>query len=455
MYELKAGACEAGINPPEELFPFRKYENSFLEGCLDELKAKAIVLDNGETRFLILGMDVGETLNGEQKAEITKKYGFDYEHILTFNTHNHSAPLWGHVPAPRGKKPQDQSEREIAYEKTVMAGIHKAVEGAIASLRPARYGFGTGESYINTNRDQLFEDGFWMQGQNYAGFSDKTLAVLKWEDYDGNLIAAFLNYCCHGTCAFTRRDVDGKIKTSPEFMGYACNYVQERCGGTPVIIWSSGAAGDQNPLFSSEGFPRTYEKDGYSESIDTPDGTQYMIQKHWGFQHGIDAIHVIESIRDMKERMKITTSSTIVKLEGQKAPEGADMQYNRLLVDNFLRGYRPDLFENGKHPEKKLVEMVPDGTVDLYMQLAILGDAAFVGEAAEPYCRIGAKCKEASPFKNTVVVTHTDGRKAGYILDDASADHKVFQSFAKVRPGNNDGKIIRGMLDMFDDALNK
>lgn len=72
MYELKAGACEAGINPPEELFPFRKYENSFFEGCLDELKAKAIVLDNGATRFLILGMDVGETLNGEQKAEITK-----------------------------------------------------------------------------------------------------------------------------------------------------------------------------------------------------------------------------------------------------------------------------------------------------------------------------------------------------------------------------------------------
>ena len=40
MYELKAGACEAGINPPEELFPFRKYENSFLEGCLDELRQK-------------------------------------------------------------------------------------------------------------------------------------------------------------------------------------------------------------------------------------------------------------------------------------------------------------------------------------------------------------------------------------------------------------------------------
>lgn len=454
-YELRVGACEAGINPPKELFPFRKYENSFFEGTLDELKVKAIVLDNGETRFLILGMDVGDSLDGEQKQMIEDTYGFDYEHILNFNSHNHSAPHWGHHPAPRGKKPEDQDFCEGEYEKTVIAGIHLAIQGAIASLQPARYGFGTGESYINTNRDQLFEDGCWMQGQNYAGFSDKTLAVMKFEDYDGNLIAAFLNYCCHGTCAFTRRDTDGKVKTSPEFTGYACDYVKQRFGGKPVIVWSSGAAGDQNPLFSSEGFPRIYEPDGYSESINTPDGTQYMIQRHWGFQHGIDAIKVINSITNLKDKMRITTSSEIVDLQGQKAPEGADMQYNRLLVDNFLRGYRPELFENGRRPEKKFVEMIPDKTVELRMQLAILGDTAFVGAAAEPYCKIGFKCKKASPFKNTVIVTHTDSRKAGYILDDDSADHKVFQSYARVYPGNNDSKIVDGMLRMFDDALNQ
>lgn len=454
-YRLRAGACEAGINPPEELFPFRKYENSFLEGTIGELKVKAIVLDNGETRFLILGMDVGNSLNGEQKQMLTETYGFDYEHILNFNSHNHSAPHWGHNPAPRGIKPEDQDYCEGEYEKTVMAGIHAAIRGAIASLRPARYGFGTGESYVNTNRDQLFEDGCWMQGQNYAGFSDKTLAIMKFEDYDGNLIAALLNYCCHGTCAFTRRDADGKVKTSPEFMGYACDYVKQRFGGDPVILWSSGAAGDQNPLFSSEGFPRTYEPDGYSESVDTPDGTQYLIQRHWGFQHGVDAIKVINSITNMKERMRITTSSVIVKLPGQKAPEGADMQYNRLLADNFLRGYRPELFENGRRPEKKLVEMMAGGTVELRMQLAILGDTAFVGQAAEPYCKIGFKCKEASPLRNTVVVTHTDSRKAGYILDDDSADHKVFQSYGNVHPGGNDARIVDGMLRMFDDALNQ
>ena len=47
----------------------------------------------------------GDALNGEQKQMLTEQYGFDYEHILNFNAHNHSAPHWGDNPAPRGKKP--------------------------------------------------------------------------------------------------------------------------------------------------------------------------------------------------------------------------------------------------------------------------------------------------------------------------------------------------------------
>lgn len=454
MYELKVGASQVGINPPEELFPFRRYENSFIEGTIGELHAKALVLDNGETKFLFASLDCGDSFNDKEKQELCDKFGFEKNHILIFSTHNHSAPHWGNHPAARGTHPEDQVRCMVAYEKVVKAGLDKAIGEAMANLRPARYGFGTGESYINTNRDQLFEDGFWMQGQNYQGFSDKTLAVMKFVDEDDKLIGAVLNYCCHGTCAFTRRDTDGKVKATPEFTGLACDYISERFGGDPVILWSSGAAGDQNPLFSSEGFPRVYEKDGYSESIDTPDGTQYIIQRHWGYTHAIDAIKVLNSIECKRGTMKIHTADTVVELEGQKAPEGVDMQYNRLLVDNFLRGYRPELFEGGKRPEKKLVEMIPGGTVPLIMQLAILGDTAWVGAAAELYCKIGYKCKEASPFKNTVVVTHTDSRKAGYILDDASADHKVFQSYGKVHPGNNDTPIINGMLDMFSEILN-
>ena len=113
-----------------------------------------------------------------------------------------------------------------------MAGIHKAIEGALKASDQQGTALARGLSYINTNRDQLLRMVSGCRDRN-AGFSDKTLAVLKFEDMNGKLIAALLNYCCHGTCAFTRKDVDGKIKTSPEFTGYACNYVQQRYGGDP------------------------------------------------------------------------------------------------------------------------------------------------------------------------------------------------------------------------------
>lgn len=455
MYELKVGAGKANINVPEALFPFRRYENVFLEGSLGDLYAKAIVLDNGKTRFLFVNIDAGDAYDDKEKQDLCDRYGFELNNILFFGTHNHSAPNWGSKPHPAGHQiPEDQRLCMVAYEKVVKAGVTKAIDDALNSLRPARYGFGTGESYINTNRDQLFEDGFWMQGQNYAGFSDKTLAVMKFEDLKGHLIGAVLNYCCHGTNAFVCKDVDGKVKSTPEFSGYACEYVSQRYGGDPVILWSSGCAGDQNPLFSSEGFPRVYEPDGYSESVPTPPGTQYVIQKHWGYTHGIDAIRTIESIKACHSTIKIHTTATKVTLPTQHAPQGADMQYNRLLVDNFLRKYRPELYENGNRPEKKLVEMVQEGTTELIMQLAILGDTAFVGVAAEPYCKIGMKMKDASPFKNTVIMTHTDGRKAGYIIGDDSLDHKVFQSFSKVHPGGNDQRLVDGMLNMFETILN-
>lgn len=323
----------------------------------------------------------------------------------------------------------------------------------MASLRPAKYGYGEGKSYINCNRDKQFEDGFWMQALDPAGFSDKTVAVLKFEDLEGNLIGAFANYCCHATVAFCVYDVDGKGKITSGFPGIACSYIENRYDNEPVIIWSSGAAGDQNPIGTSEGYPRIYEKDGYSESIATPPGTQYMIQRHVGYTHAIDIIETMKTIECRNNEMRISGTKTVVELVGQKAPEGADMQYNRLLVDNFLRAYRPELFEGGKRPEKKLVEMVPHGINPLNMQLAILGDVAFVGAAAEIYCQIGAHLKKESPFKKTVVVTH-NGPCAGYIISDEAPDHKVFQSYAKTYPGNNNKPITEGMLGMFNTLLN-
>lgn len=455
MYELKVGAGIACINPPMELLPFPGYENYQFEGILSDLRVRAVLLDNGSKRYLFLAVDAGSTPENELKEEICKKYGLEKECLCAVSTHNHSSPFWGVTVLP-GNDSALKLDKQLKYRGVVIRGIYDAIDQAVASLRPAKYGFGEGKSYISTNRDSLFEDGYWMQGQNYAGFSDKTLAVMKFEDMDGKLIAAIVNYACHATTAFCTLDTDGKGKMSSGFPGIACDFVEERYGDGAVVLWCSGAAGNQNPLFSSEGFPRIYEQDGYSESFPTPPGTQFMIQRNHGQVHALDIIRTLRSIPCVHPRMRIVTGSNIVELQGQRAPEGVDMQMNRLFVDNFVRKYHPELFEHGNKPEKKLVDMIPCGVVPLHLQLAILGDVAWVGMGAEPYNQIGVKCKEASPFRNTVVVTHTESFEtaAGYILDDSSAHHKVFQSYSKVRPGNNDQPIVDGMLEMFDQTIN-
>lgn len=456
MGKLKVGAGKALINLPEHLFPYHRFDTGYLEAKGDgDLYVRAIAIDNEEKRFLFIAIDGCSSPDQEFKKRLAEKYGLEKDYIFTANTHNHSSPQWGAVTAGAiDTVTEDRTKKRMEYAKTVTAGIWQASDEAFGSLRPARYGFGEGKSYININRDEQFEDGSWMQGQNFTGPSDKTMAVLKFEDLDGNLIGAVLNYACHGTLAFLCKDSDGKVKVTPEFMGYACEYAEQRFGGGAVIMWTCGAEGDQNPLFSSEGFPRTFEADGYSERVMTPPGTQYILQKHFGCIHGIDAIKTLKRINCKHDHMKLFAVSKTIELVGQHAPEGADMMLNRLFVDNLVRESRPDLCIDGKAPEKKLVTMVPGGTVPLLMQLAIFGEVAWVGIAGEPYCSIALKCKEQSPFKNTVIMTHIDAQSAHYILSDDAADHRVFQSFCRVYPGNNDEAIVNGMLNMFDEILN-
>ena len=290
MSHICVGAGKACIDVPENLYPFPIYENFSFDtmGDSGSLYARAIVIDNGETRFLFVGTDVSDAPGEELRERIQNEFFIPKENMYVTATHNHSAPHGGGRKGGGLSRSPEKAEKEAAYGAVYEAGILQAVEAAVSSLRRARYGFGEGKSYVNTHRDILMEDGFWTQGQNYAGPSDKTLAALKFVDEDGRLIGAIVNYACHGTCAFCSKDTDGKIKVTPGFAGIACAYVEARYDDEPVILWTNGASGDQNPMFSSEGFPRVYEKDGYTETTQTPPGTQYIIQRHTGYTHGVD-----------------------------------------------------------------------------------------------------------------------------------------------------------------------
>ncbi len=455
LKEIKVGAAKLSITPTPDMFPLPcmvgKYEG-VREG--EEINVRAIVIDNGERLFLIEGWELGGVPMPEViRPAIEEKYGIKQENMLLTGTHNHSAPHPARYGIP-GTAPETKVEPNVqAFTDLVVEQSIKVIGLAIEKMQPAKYGFGEGKSYINCNRDQLFDDGYWMQGNNPEGCSDKTLGVIKFVDSEGKLIAAVLNYAMHSTTSFCTWDVDGKVKVTCDAPGIACKFVEDFYGDDAVVLWQSGAAGNQNPNYV--GIMCVYDKTGTMRERRRLNGAAYEQGVVQGQQHGMDAVRTLKGINANRTKMKITAVDDTLWFPTQKFPEGIDRSYHRLVVDNLLE-WSGHVSADEPMPEKVLAEMIPsDETAPMKAQLVLLGDIAIYGVACELYNEIGVLCKEASPFKNTMVATHIGNPAVGYILGDNSVGRKVFQSFGLVGAGGNNAIVVDGMLKMFEEALEK
>ncbi|MBR2668904.1 MAG: hypothetical protein IKE36_03800 [Solobacterium sp.] len=453
--QLLVGAAKLCINPAPELFPFElSFSGDQYTGVKEgqDIHVRAITVDNGEKKVIFLGFELGGVPDPKRLQKLLKeKYGYEKDEIFATATHNHSAVrAISQDPGPI-PMPQDTSESAKIYTEFMFEQIDKVTEAALANMRPAKFGYGEDKSYINVNRDQHFDDGYWMQGQNFEGCSDKTVAAVKFVGEDGNVIAAIVNYACHSVTNFCAKDVDGSCKISCDFPGIASGWLENHFGNDAVVLWQSGAAGNQNPIMAYA--THRYDVNGtvYGDNTMSIPGSTYKTCVVIGEQHAVDCLRALKKADANKSWASIKTLGSVLQLPGQEFPEGINRAQHRLMVDNIRLenlGWAP-----GKPLVKHLATMIPvDETVPLRTQLMIVGDVAFYGMNCELYNEIGVLCKEASPYRHTIVATHTDS-SIGYVLDDDSKGHKVFQSFGRVREGESNGIIVKGMLELFDQAV--
>ncbi|MBR2668897.1 MAG: hypothetical protein IKE36_03765 [Solobacterium sp.] len=453
---IKVGAAKRVITPELSLLPMGAMVGQY-EGVRDgeDIHVRAIVLDNGERTFLFESYELGGVpCDVELRKRIEDKYGISQENMLLVGTHNHSAPHpMGYGSSGPFGPHTNIPENVLKWTDFVLEQGVGVIGDAMANMKPATWGFGEGKSYINVNRDKYFHEGYWMQGNNWEGYSDKTLAALKFVGEDGKLIAAVLNYAMHSTTSFCIEDTDGKVKVTCDAPGIACNYAEEYFGNDAVVLWQSGAAGNQNPLYV--GIMQLYDKSGTMRQRRRMNGAPYEMGVSLGMEHGMDAVETLEKICADRTEMPITTVDDTIWFPKQKFPEGIDRGYHRLVVDNLLE-WSGHVTPEEPFPPKVLAEMEPtDEKVPMKAQLILMGDVAFYGIACELYNEISKVCKDASPFKHLMITTHVGTPSAGYILDNGSVGHKVFQSFGLVGAGGNDEIVRDGMLKMFEKALNE
>jgi hypothetical protein len=236
---LLAGTGKALIDPPPAQLPVRNNSDSPLVAIHDSLYARALMLQGRDSKAIVVVADVialPDEFYEQAVVRIAAACGVARDHVLLSATHVHT------VPWSMGN----------GYGEVVLAGIMAAVEQAQKHLEPVRIAAGKGQAFINMNRDEAAADGFIL-GQDPEGPSDKTVRVVGFFRADGSPLAILANYAVHAVSLYSS-DTAGAhaAMVSADIPGVADRFVDEHYGARRTLsFWTSGAAGDQNPVLMS------------------------------------------------------------------------------------------------------------------------------------------------------------------------------------------------------------
>lgn len=431
--QLRVGAARVEITPPTmagNQGPSGKYDH-------EHLYVRAIVVDNGNARAALIGVEQGGMPDAVWKPasqQVAQDLDCPVSNILMSATHIHSPG----TPSGLGTPP----EAMAANNKRVADAIVEAVQKAKGKLEPAQMAFGTGMAYLNVNRDAINPvTHTWTQAPNLQAASDKTVAVLKFVSPDGKPIAVYVNYAMH--------PINGYLAnfTSGDFAGAMSRYVEKNYQDQPVVIFTQGASGDQNPLYMH------LSTDGLASRSGVPITGDQLVRES-----------VEGPLRDGPVQGKPMDPAVRDRLEGWMQTEGQVLGEEVIRVmtnstrteDNVrIRGDLTEVSCPGRTRTDKgregMAGAYTDGpAVPLRLGVIGIGDVALTHIDAEVYTLIGQRVKRQSPLSNTMFVTLADGAApSGYIPDDASFGHKSFQVLGShLKPGCAEDTISNRLADM-------
>lgn len=402
----------------------------------DELFVRAIAFRSEENTALFVEFDLDKAPDPDgNKSAIEERFGIAQENILLFAVHTHTAPICSVRPYEgmnsRENKPLEQQEAMRRYEELVREKMLQAVDRALASLQPVRIGWAMGKSYINVNRCQDF---FVEQpdstvrtccslGANFEGPADHTLFVLKAESLQGEPVAFFVNFPVH-CCVMIGNDSDAKggVGISGDIAGVTSQMMEEKYGA--VSIWSSGAAGDVNPLFMNQYYYPDPQNGASCEHHVQGAEAAIAALKVLSGRHFADINETVRRIRCETERAKIGAACGWSKTEGRR------------------------VVKKGKEPGAPVEIFTGEGVEPYPIRVhpVVIGDVAFVGISGELYTTLGWEIQKVSPASHTCIINHEACLtvNSGYILDDATIARCKDNLPGHFIPGEGQSAILPG-----------
>jgi hypothetical protein len=187
-------------------------------GVHDDLHARALVLDDGQTALALCSVELLWLRNQEialVRQAVSARCSLHPENIFIFCTHTHSGPA-PHDPA--------------GWERPLTDLIADAVVEAYETRQTARLGVGHGLLLGHSINRR------WLDRP-----VDPAVGVIRVDRADGSPLAVLGNYACHAV-------VMGydNLLISGDWPGYASRQLEAGLG--VLALFGQGGAGDVNPL---------------------------------------------------------------------------------------------------------------------------------------------------------------------------------------------------------------
>jgi hypothetical protein len=425
---LKGGCAKVNITPPLGIPLIGSYGKPS-DDVLEELYAKALVLDDGNNTIAIVSADLLytplEEITNPVREIVKEKCGIPEQNVLVCATHTHSGP----EVFTRSKFVPEQevpaSKIDQSYLKTLVEKIASSVLLAHKGMQEVRVGAARGQVpeivYNRRPRDSngLVKMAFTLEaevratrkvevdgegltrvtftfpeGQTQLRFGpiDPEVRVLRMEDTDGQIVGSLVNFGCHPVCIYPYLST----AISADYPVCATRVVEQAEGG--LCLFALGLAGNTVP-FDRGVTPR----------------------RQIGRALGGEAL---------KQLQFVTTDSNIALKAAKK----------QIALPTKKR---PPSDETADH------DSTPDH-VTTEIQVLKLGDTYVLGLPGEVLVEVGLEIKARAGLENLFIVTICNDA-IGYVCHKAAYDEGGYEPGSATNLAKGAGEImVKEALDLLE-----
>lgn len=408
---LRAGAATSVITPELGLPIVGGFTPFPAEHIHDELHARCLVLDDGQSKVALVVCDllgIHRSVILEAKRLIEAELSIPPDHVMVSATHTHSATT---ALGPVNPRVYSSDVDLSDYERFVARRIADGVRRSVNLLRPAEIAFGTVDVPDHVfNRRWFLKEGtmpvnpFGSTAEKVkmnpgagadnlvepAGPIDPTVSFIALREPGGAMISLLSAYSLHYVGGV------GQAHVSADYYGYYSRGVERRLGEESqdppmVAMMANGTSGDINNINFKEprGPKKPYEQMRYVAEDLAEKVTAALATAEWSTTAALDARY-----RELDVKWRAIDENLLkwARETEASAPKIGDKAVLPLAYAGRLQ---------------RLAKASPE--TKFPVQILRIGDVCIGTSPCETFAETGMEFRNRSPFKKSFMIELANG----------------------------------------------